>query len=155
MSALVIAYGNPLRGDDGIAWRVADGLRGSVPDNVRILCVHQLTPELAEAVSEAEVVIFLDAAADGTPGDLRCTPALPQSGRTRFWHHITPEELLALSENLYSRSPRSYLMTVQGERFDHSDVLSQTTTNAIPRALSLLRELIRQGTQPSMETVTA
>ena len=155
MRALVIAYGNPLRGDDGIAWRIADELRSIAPNNVRVLTVHQLAPELAEAVSEAEMVIFLDAAANGTPGNLHCTPALSQPERIRFWHHITPQELLALSENLYARKPHSYLMTVYGERFEHGDVLSDAVADAIPRALALVNELIRQGTQRALDTVPA
>jgi hydrogenase maturation protease len=157
MNVLVVAYGNPLRGDDGIAWRIADELQALALDSVNVFRVHQLTPELAETVSEAEVVIFLDAATDGIPGDLRCDPALPQPERTRFWHHVTPEELLALSRNLYAHTPHSYLVTVYGERFDHADALSDSVTNAIPRALALLRELVRKETETlrAMEAVSA
>lgn len=60
---LILAYGNPLRRDDGVGWvigeRLAEMLREDVAD-VRVL--HQLTPELAEPISRAGAVIFIDAA---------------------------------------------------------------------------------------------
>ena len=60
---LLLCYGNPLRRDDGVGWvigeRLAEMLREDVAD-VRVL--HQLTPELAEPISRAGAVIFIDAA---------------------------------------------------------------------------------------------
>jgi len=45
---LVVCYGNPLRGDDGVGWIVAEKLRQmSLPDFVAIQTHIQLTPELA------------------------------------------------------------------------------------------------------------
>ena len=59
---LIIGYGNPLRGDDGVGWEVASRLAATIPEEAaHIMTVHQLTPELAESVSEAELVIFIDA----------------------------------------------------------------------------------------------
>ena len=67
---LIVAYGNPMRSDDGLAWHAADKLEGKYsPSEVEILRVHQLAPELAENVSRSEAVIFVDAAmADGANG---------------------------------------------------------------------------------------
>src|SRR5579862_9528285 len=49
---LIIAYGNPLRCDDGIAWRAADALAQKLSDSdVEIVRLHQLAPELAETIS--------------------------------------------------------------------------------------------------------
>jgi hydrogenase maturation protease len=59
---LIIGYGNPLRGDDDVGWEAASRLAAALPSEaVHILAVHQLTPELAEAVSEADLLIFVDA----------------------------------------------------------------------------------------------
>jgi Ni,Fe-hydrogenase maturation factor len=45
---LIVAYGNPMRCDDGVAWRAADALEtNSCGGNVEILRRHQLAPELA------------------------------------------------------------------------------------------------------------
>ena len=59
---LVIGYGNPLRGDDGAGWKAAEllaedpRLAGAV-----VLARHQLTPELADDVSRASLVVLVDA----------------------------------------------------------------------------------------------
>ena len=59
---LIVAYGNPMRSDDGIAWRAADALAPKVSESdVEILRLHQLTPELADAVRNFGTVIFVDA----------------------------------------------------------------------------------------------
>ena len=58
-SSLVIGIGNPLRGDDGIGWRLAAQLPAGAGLVVR--CRQQLTPELAEELAAVERVLFLDA----------------------------------------------------------------------------------------------
>jgi len=57
--SLVIGIGNPLRGDDGIGWRLAALLPARAGLAVR--CSQQLTPELAEELAAVERVLFLDA----------------------------------------------------------------------------------------------
>jgi len=72
MKALIIGYGNTLRGDDGFGWRAAEQLAASHSiGDVEVQTQHQLTPELAQTMSEADTVVFLDAAADGPPGQVR------------------------------------------------------------------------------------
>ena len=155
MRALVIAYGNPLRGDDGIALRIADEMRRTELQDIRVLSVHQLMPELAEPISESEIVVFLDAAANREIGIVLCRSIEPQSQPMRFWHHMTPGALLGLCERLYATKPRSFLVTVPGECFEQGDTLSDTAASAIPQALTVLRQLIEQGTQRAMDSVTA
>ena len=87
-SVLVIAWGNPLREDDGVAWHVLEGLRALQPrpwlPALRLRHAHQLTPELAECVSRAAGVVFVDARRDGTPGEVRCRARRrPPPARTR------------------------------------------------------------------------
>ncbi len=70
---LIIAYGNPLRSDDGVAWRAAAALQKIFsPDKAEILALHQLGPELAENASRSECVIFVDASTrSGLPGEIQ------------------------------------------------------------------------------------
>ena len=59
---LVIGYGNDLRCDDGIGQKVAKELNlNSSFTNLKSLAVSQLTPELAETIVKADIVIFVDA----------------------------------------------------------------------------------------------
>ena len=71
---LVIAYGNPIRSDDGVAWHAAEEIRRKLESLVEVICVHQLTPELAEEISRVSTVIFVDAARDVDPGKVVCRP---------------------------------------------------------------------------------
>jgi hydrogenase maturation protease len=60
--ALIIGYGCPLRGDDAFGWHAAHRLlKLAGNDSVQVLATHQLTPELAEPISHADLVIFIDA----------------------------------------------------------------------------------------------
>ncbi|MCL4804536.1 MAG: hydrogenase maturation protease, partial [Anaerolineae bacterium] len=66
---LVIGYGNPLRGDDGVGWRVVEALEESLSAS-SLIAVHQLTPELAGTISEVGQVVFVDATAGNSPGEV-------------------------------------------------------------------------------------
>jgi hydrogenase maturation protease len=73
--ALIIAYGNPLRNDDGLAWSVADALERKLgPASVEIVRLQQLAPELAEKVCRFQTIIFIDGGATAaTVGRAMCT----------------------------------------------------------------------------------
>ena len=70
MRTLIIGIGNPLRGDDGLGWDVAGELSSELRrDDVQVLATHQLTPELSDLVSRAELVLFIDATRSEDPGN--------------------------------------------------------------------------------------
>src|SRR5262245_29107852 len=70
---LIIGYGNPLRADDGVGWQAARHLAELLRDEpIEILALHQLTPELAEPISRADLIIFIDASNEGQPGSWKC-----------------------------------------------------------------------------------
>ena len=136
MKPLVIGYGNPLRGDDGVGWRVAEALAVALPEGTAdVLAVHQLTPELSDPISHAAMVVFIDAAADGEVGRVACfelggddagsQPALQGS------HQMSPDTLLAMAEALFGRRPVAYLVTIAGESFDLSEALSPVVEAAV------------------------
>ncbi len=145
-AVLVIAWGNPLREDDAVAWHVVDGLRRLQPrpslPPLRLRHAHQLTPELAEPVSRAAGVVFVDARSSGTPGLVRCKAVSPQAGANPLAHALSPEALLLYAEGLFGRAPRAVVVTVDGERFGLGETLSPTVRRAVPRAI---RAVIRQA----------
>ncbi len=118
MNILVIGYGNPLRGDDGFGYRVAERVPGAI-------AAHQLTPELMDAIARADRVVFVDASCEGEPGEIRRRSLSPQAGGCSFTHHLTPENLLAGSLALYGRAPEAEVITVCGADFSLSEKLSE------------------------------
>jgi hydrogenase maturation protease len=148
---LVIACGNLQRGDDGVAWRVLDALEASEaphdPRPLRLLRVPQLVPELAELVSGARGVIFVDARADGSPGTVGCQITGPGVGPTPLSHALTPPVLLLYAERLFARAPRAAVVTIVGTRFGHEDRLAPETALAVPAAVRRIRRLARLWTR--------
>ncbi len=125
---LIIGYGNPLRGDDGLGWVAADMLTPLTdPAHVEIMTCHQLTPDLAETISRAAQVIFIDAAVEGTPGDVQIHPltAPPTSDDGTFTHHLDAAGLLELAASLYQATPPAHLVTVCGFDFSFREGLSE------------------------------
>src|SRR5215472_15949009 len=109
---LIIGYGNPLRSDDGIGWLVAKELAKLIGGSATVLTVHQLTPEFAEPVSEADLVIFIDACYEGAPGTWQCETirgALVPS--QTFAHHLTPATLLIYTRAVLNAEPAALLVS--------------------------------------------
>jgi len=133
---LIIGYGNPLRGDDGLGWhaaaRLEEALRGR---GVRILKHHQLLPELAEPVSEADRVIFVDAAVGENPGEMEEQAVLPGRQGSSFSHEFDPPGLLRFAEKIYGRCPEATMFTVTGARFGYEEGLSPAVEKALPELI--------------------
>ncbi len=141
---LIIAYGNPLRRDDSLAWRTAEQLSQlDLPRDVEILTCHQLTPEQAFPISSASRVIFIDAASTGAPGQLVSVPLKPQPEFSLSTHQCSPAAILSLALKLYGVSPEAVLISVAGECFEFGEALSSKVMETLPRVLALVEELSR------------
>ena len=135
---LILGYGNPLRGDDGLGWHAAEALRAALPD-AEIVTSHQLTPELAETASRAELVIFVDAGVGDCPGEWRAVPvaSVPETTRA-FSHHVTPASILEAARLLYGRAPEGVLFSMTAASFDFGAGLSAPVTAALPAMLDAI-----------------
>jgi len=163
LAFLVLAYGNPLRRDDGVGWvigeRLAEILAEDVAD-VRVL--HQLTPELAEPISRAERVIFVDAAEKtcrvsenpagltpsfgATPGGIRWSEIQPGSFAAQpFTHQVDPASLLAAALELFGHAPPAHLLTVTGADFGYGEGLSPAVENAVVEAIGQIAQIVESS----------
>ncbi len=88
---LIIGIGNPLRSDDGLGWAVAEQLSLECDTSCDIRIVHQLTPDVAQWVAAADLVVMIDASHEGEPGEL-CVRQLSFSVQPGAigTHHTTP-----------------------------------------------------------------
>lgn len=147
---LIVAYGNPLRCDDGLAWHAADELEHKFPSSeVEIVCTHQLAPEMAETVSRFSAVIFVDAAAadmDGKvqPGQVVCEEVSQPAEQVHFSHHLSPAAVVALAKRIYGASLRAFSVTLTGECFDHGESLSPVVAVAIPKLVGRIDTLTQE-----------
>ena len=163
---LIIGYGNTLRSDDGAGQRVAELVAEWKLPNMRSLPVHQLTPELAEPISQAELVIFVDAYPATSEQSLQvhqlCDyPPYPPSNQKRsiFWlppfqggregekkgglgHTGDPRSLLALSQFVYNNVPPAWWILIPAVNFEFGENFSSQTTQGITDALSQIQQII-------------
>ena len=151
MTTLVIGYGNTLRGDDGVGYRVAEAVVDWRLDGVKALPCHQLTPELVEEMIEVQQVLFVDAAiaqpnsqpdsqSNSQPG-ITLESLSPDEGVPFTTHTATPSALLALAQWLYQVTPIAYQLTIPAITFDLGETLSPITTEGKALALEQIRNL--------------
>jgi hydrogenase maturation protease len=140
MKTLIIGYGNPFRRDDGFGWRVIDALKAAPIEGMEVIQTLQLMPELAEDISHASLVIFVDASVEGEPGKVQVRPV--QGGERpapNYTHYVAPEELMGMAEVLYGRQPDAWLITVTGKDFDLGEGLSPIVDESIPKVITQIR----------------
>jgi len=143
---LIVGCGNPLRGDDGLAWQALEQLgqlerlRGL--GTVEMISCHQLTPELAEPVSRAHRVIFIDARAGETPGQVKLNRvALQAPAHSAFTHLLDPPALLGYAERLYGKRPEAFTASVAAESFGYGEGLSRTVRASLAILLQKVVQL--------------
>ena len=129
---LLIGIGNPLRSDDGLGWAVAAMLAQDGDTDYDIQTVHQLTPELAQWMVAADLVVMIDASYEGEPGDLRIRPvSLSAQPGAVGTHYATPEELAALTAGIYGYCPAVVVVTMTGVDFSMGERLSSVVAGRI------------------------
>jgi hydrogenase maturation protease len=147
---LVIGWGNELRGDDAAGCVAVRRLAGRNLPGVRAVTDHQLLPEFAEPVAEADLVVFVDACADGRERSrarpLRAPTASGRdAGRPALGHTGGAEGILALAERLYGRRPEAWELGLPARSFDLGARLSPVAAEGTREAESILMELIGRG----------
>jgi hydrogenase maturation protease len=142
---LVVGYGNTLRRDDGVGWRLAARLDADPRlAGVAVIQRHQLTPDLALDMSTAELVVLVDADDGLAPGTIAIGAVQPDpTAQTRWSHHTDPATLLALTEQLYGRTPRVVVVRCGVQSLDVGDELTPGVEAAVPLVIDAIVELVR------------
>lgn len=145
-SVLIVAFGNPLCSDDGLAWHAADLLAPQLPA-AEILRLQQFGPELAETVRHYDLVIFLDAAmvpgsAKACAGHIAIQEIGDQVPHARASHACAPGEIVRLARELYDAHPPAYLATMVGENFAPGETLSPAIAAALPAFVAQVAAVI-------------
>jgi hydrogenase maturation protease len=143
---LIVGYGNPLRSDDGVGWHAARRLATDPRlAGARVLAHHQLAPELAEDVSQASLVVLVDAAAEGDPGSVSVRQIEPRPATPAIWsHHLDPETLAGLAEALYGAIPPIVLVSVAAATFAEGDGLSSALQQALAGVVETVAGVVSQ-----------
>jgi hydrogenase maturation protease len=147
---LIIAYGNPLRQDDGAGLILAERLEQAwlaCQIEVERLAVHQLIPELTLEVAREGVsaVVFVDTRAvlpNETEFETQMNPVSAGQVSSALGHHLDPTMLLTYVRLLYGKQLPAWLVTVPGVDFGHGEELSQLARQALNARPDLSTELL-------------
>jgi hydrogenase maturation protease len=143
-SAVVIGYGNTLRGDDAVGPCVATAVGKWGWPGVQTLAVPQLTPELAAVVAGACLVVFVDActAQDGHSPHIRALRAAESP--PALDHTSDPRSLLALAQVLYGCHPPAWWVAVPGQNFELGAGITPAARTGMAVALRQIGRLVRE-----------
>jgi hydrogenase maturation protease len=148
--SLILGFGNLDREDDGVAWHILSRLAGqfqftledcpeeapqSIRDNLDILFLLQLSPELAETIANYDRVCFVDAHTGAIPETLHMAPVEACFQASPLTHHITPQTIMCLTHDIYNATPEAILVSVRGYQFEFHRQLSTATDQLANQAV--------------------
>jgi hydrogenase maturation protease len=158
---LVVGLGNPILGDDGVGWRVAEEVRrpiaagdaqpaiGHRPTAVDVDCFALGGLSLMERLIGYDGAIVVDAiTAGGPPGEVVCVrlDELPEfdSQHSRAAHDTSLQHALNLGRQMGAHLPRRVMVVgVRTTRqYDFSEALSPPVLEAVPRAAHAVLNLL-------------
>lgn len=143
---LVIGYGNPLRGDDGVGCVVAEEFAKKICDpesRVQVVACHQLNPELAEAIADTQAVIFVDASTDLQPGVVRVNSIIADRfSPGAFTHSLKPSALLAAASELFGQAPPAKSVLIGAASFDVGMQLTPKVRASVDHAIKAVEREI-------------
>jgi hydrogenase maturation protease len=153
-TTLVVGLGNPILGDDGVGWRVAERLRGTLDDpDVAVLCLSLGGLSLVEHLAGYRQAVIVDAMTTGAPpGTLHCFDAgaaeEPGAQHTASVHDLSLASALALGRQLGLDLPgKVRVVGVEAApEFEFGEALSGPVQRAIPAVTSeVLDWLVRRA----------
>ena len=140
---LLIGYGNPGRGDDGLGPAFARLIAARQLPGITVEIDYQLTVDHALMISEADTVVFADAALDAE-ASYYFRPMDESVGEALGSHSVTPQAALALARLLFGAAPRGFILGLRGEKFgEMAEGLSDVAVNSLDAAQAFFLDWYR------------
>jgi len=146
---LIMGYGNPARGDDGLAPEFISRLNkeqqgNSLPESFNTLLEFQLQIENTLDLEKYPLVLLVDASSAIT-SPFTLTLVHPKQDCSYSSHALSPAALLSVFEKTSEKEPPAlYLLAIGGFYFELGEELSSKAERNLEQALDLTRNLIRQ-----------
>jgi hydrogenase maturation protease len=137
---LVLAVGNPSRGDDALGPTFLERAEAALAAEVgrgwvEFLTDFQLQVEHALDVADRDRVIFVDASASAVaPFTFERIVAKPDAGC--LTHALAPEAVLETQRRLGGPAPAAWVLAIRGERFELGEPLSAEAGAHLDAALA-------------------
>jgi hydrogenase maturation protease len=154
MKTLVVGLGNPILGDDGVGWVVAEQVRNKLPPGlpVDIDCLSLGGISLMERLIGYERAILIDAVlSDQEQGSIIVTELEDLSDVSAFHltstHDVSLQNAMKMGRQLGANLPVD--VTVVGVSashvYDFSEELSSPVKGAVPKMTAIVVELLTQN----------
>jgi hydrogenase maturation protease len=143
---LIIAIGNPSRGDDALGPALlelldADGAQAN--GTVELLTDFQLQVEHALDVAGRRAVLFVDAALPGSAGDaadgVSLTRICADAAAPLSSHALRPQAVLQVCSALKQVVPPAWQLAIEGRSFELGAPLSEIARDHLVEALIVAR----------------
>ena len=159
MKTLIMGLGNPILGDDGVGWRVAEAVAKLLPidSNIQIECCAVGGLSLMERMTGYENVILIDSISTGSkPVGTVYQFSFSQieniaSGHIASAHDASLQNAINVGRSMEIPLPGDESIKILAieakEVFDFSENLSAPVERAIPLATTLIMEIIESTNQ--------
>jgi hydrogenase maturation protease len=152
VKTLVVGLGNPILGDDGIGWQIAQELQKAqgIPSNVTIECLALGGISLMEALIGYDRAILIDAiiTRQAPIGSVHCYKLenLPNltSGHMTSAHDTSLVNALTMGRSLGAQLPEDIsVVTIESQKiFEFSEEMTSEVAAAVPQALRIIQNLL-------------
>jgi hydrogenase maturation protease len=132
---LVLAVGNPSRGDDALGPLAAERLAALNLSGVEVLVEFQLQVEHALDLTGRRRVLFVDASAS-LEERFTLMPIAPHRDASYTSHAMAPPALLYSHAQLIGPPPPAWVLAIRGQSFELGEGLSASAGSALQAAVA-------------------
>lgn len=142
---LVLGYGNPGRGDDGLGPALAAAIEAMCLPDVLVESDYQLTVDHTPLIAAHDLVVFADAAI-GQSDPWLLYPLSAEPRATLGSHSLSPSAALHLTQLLHGKAPSGWVLAIAGSEFgDVREGLSSPAQENLALAVSSLKDWLVRG----------
>lgn len=140
---LVMAVGNPSRGDDALGPLAAERIEAMRLPGVEVLVEFQLQVEHALDLVGRSRVLFIDASASLTE-PFALAAVEPRLDASFTSHALAPSAVLFNYQQLVGTPPPAWVLAIRGQSFELGEGLSAPAAHALDAALVAVRAWLAQ-----------
>ena len=153
---LLLGYGNPSRGDDGLGPALIAAIEKYSLEGVTVDANFQLSLEDAKTITEYGTVIFADASTKcQSPFTFEKIDETGNSAIGWTSHSIKPRQVVTLANDLFHCRMEAYELAIRGYEFgDFCEELSSEAKTNLSQALDFIRRVVskRNATLPASDS---
>lgn len=154
---LILGFGNPGRGDDGLGPALIEALEKQsldCPAELTLSASMQLQPEQILDIQAHDLILLADAGWQ-TPAPFAFTQVRPLPDHSITSHALSPQCLLAIYQQTLGPPPPVFLLTVRGERFGLGDGFSPRAQRHLAGGLEFIVRLVQRPVTEAWQRETS